>query len=272
MLETIKKHWQARVALLIFLFFFFWWLWLQSLPNDSQPHLLFGETYGIMAVWGGIVGLAIAKKWGGWHSVMGKAAIMFSLGLFAQEFGQLAYAYYTNYLHIDIPYPSVGDLGFFGTIPFYIAGSLMLAKASGVKVSLRSFASKLQAVVIPALLLGLAYFLFLKEYEIDLSSPLKVFLDLGYPLGQAVYISIGILTYSLTRNMLGGVMKNKIRFFIFAFGAQFLSDYIFLYFQDQYYAGSFIDLIYLLAYFLMTMALLQLRTVFTKLSHEEGKK
>jgi len=271
MLETLKKHWKAKVAFIIFAIFTVWWIFLQFIPKESIYHQVFGETYGILAFWGAISGFLVAKKWGGLKSVLGKAIILLSIGLLAQEFGQLAYAYYIYVLNIDIPYPSLGDIGFFGTIPFYIAAAYLIANASGVKLTKGSFQNKIQAIVIPLLMLGIGYILFLKGYEFDFSNPLKIFLDFGYPLGQAIYISIGILTYSLTRNMLGGIMKGKILFFIIAFSSQFLADYIFLYFQDQYYNGSFIDFMYLVAYFIMAIAIIQLESTLTKLKHDGSK-
>lgn len=267
MRETIRTQWSAKVAIVLFIFFAFWGLSLHYLPKNSPLHEYFGSFYGVMALWGALCGIVISKHWGGFKSVMGKTILLFSLGLFAQEFGQIAYSYYIFYLHNEIPYPSLGDIGFFGTIPLYILGSFYLAKASGVNISLHSFQNKLQAVIIPAILLFIGYFLFLRDYVVDFSNPLKLFLDFGYPLGQAVYLSIGILTYSLTRKLLGGVMKKRILFFIAAFSAQFLADYSFIYFQDAYYPGSFIDFMYLIAYFLMTIAILQIETVYQKLRH-----
>lgn len=271
MIETFKKQWQAKVALFIFLVFSAWWVYLQFLPKETDLHKIFGESYGILALVGATFGIIFSKRWGGLKTVLGKALIMFSIGLLAQEFGQIAYAYYIYYLHIDIPYPSIGDIGFFGTIPFYIYGAYLLAKASGVKISLGSFKNRLQAILIPIGMLFIGYFLFLRGYEFDFSNPVKIFLDFGYPLGQAVYISIGLLTYLLSRDILGGLMKNRILFFILAFGAQFLADYIFLYFQSQYYNGSFIDYMYLISYFLMTMALIHMESTFLKLKHEDSK-
>ena len=78
-------------------------------------------------------------------------------------------------------------------------------------------------------MLAVGYFLFLQGYEFDWSDPLKVFLDFGYPFGQAIYVSIAILTYLLSRGILGGIMKGKILFILFALCMQFLSDYTFLY-------------------------------------------
>jgi len=240
------------------------------LPQDNPLYSYFGVFYGVIALWGGIWGLIIARQWGGFRSLFGRAIIMFSLGLFAQEFGQCAYTFYIFVLHVDIPYPSIGDIGFFATIPFYIYGAYLLAKVAGVKVTLKSYKNKLQAIIIPVLMLILAYGLFIQHHSlstIDLGQPLRTFLDFGYPFGQAIYISIGILTYSLTRNILGGVMRPVILFLIIAFGAQFLADYVFIFFSDKYYPGSVLDYIYAVAYFLMAFGILQLQTVITKLKN-----
>ncbi|EKD65554.1 MAG: hypothetical protein ACD_50C00052G0007 [uncultured bacterium] len=266
MLEEIRKDRPTQVAVFLFFFFSLWWILIHIfLPRDHGLYGLFGHTYGLIAVWGGIWGFIISRAWGGFKSVMGRGLIMFSLGLFAQEFGQLAYSFYIFVLGIEIPYPSLGDIGFFGTIPFYIYGSYLIAKASGVKVSLRSLANKLQAIIVPLIMLSVAYFLFLRNYPLDFENPLKTFFDFGYPMGQAIYISIGILTYSLTRNILGGIMKNRIMLLIIAFASQFLADYSFIFFYEQYYPASILDYMYVVAYFLMTLSILQMRTVLSKL-------
>lgn len=269
MSETIKKYWFAKVLALLFFFFSLWWAYMNFfLPHDNLLYSYFGTFYGIIAAWGGIWGLIIAQKWGGLKSVFGRAIIMFSLGLIAQEFGQCAYSYYIFVLHIDIPYPSIGDIGFFGTIPFYIYGAYLIAKASGVSVSLKSFESKLQALIIPIVMLGAAYFLFLRNSQVDLNKPIETFLNFGYPFGQAIYISIGILTYALTRKILGGIMRPKILFLIFAFGFQFIADYSFILFKNSYYPGSILDYLYVVAYFLMAMGIFELQTVVNKLKGE----
>jgi hypothetical protein len=265
MLETIKKEWQAQVAVFLFVVLTFWYF-ISPSSSVSENGRFFCDLpiiYGIMGLWGGIWGVSISAKWGSAKSVIGKALLFFSLGLFAQVFGQVVYAYFSFVEHVEIPYPSLGDLGYFGSVPLYIYGVWMLAKASGVSINLQSFASKLQALIIPLIVLGLGYFLFLRGYEFDWTSPLRVFLDFGYPIGQAIYVAIAILTYSLTRGTLGGIMKPKILFFLFALLVQFLADYMFLIqaYYDSWSAGGWNDYIYLVAYFLMTLALIQLKTV-----------
>ena len=59
-------------------------------------------------------------------------------------------------MHIDVPYPSIGDIGYFGSIPLYIFGVIFLAKSMGVELSLGSFANKLKALLIPVTILSIS--------------------------------------------------------------------------------------------------------------------
>lgn len=269
MLETLKKRWQAQVAILLFFILTLWCIvCIYALGSESKRFFGdFASIYGVMALFGAICGISISFKWGGLRSVMGKAILLFSLGLLAQEFGQLTYAYFSFFKHIDVPYPSLGDIGYFGSIPLYILGVIYLSKASGVKISTSSLVSKLQAIIIPIIMLAVGYVLFLQDYTFDPVSPLRTVLDFGYPLGQAVYISLAILTYLLSKHVLGGIMKNKILFILFALCVQFLCDYTFLYQSSRgtWAAGGVNDYMYLVAYFLMTIGLIQFGIVLSKL-------
>ncbi len=257
----IRNDIQATSTLLIFvLLLIFWVVIFLGGTKEAPVNHIFGFIYGGFSLFGGACGLIISRQWGGFKSIMGRAILALSAGLLLQGFGQYSFWYYNFVLKIEVPYPSVPDIGYFGTIPFYIFAAFCFAKASGVKVSLRSFKSKLQAIIIPVVMLGIGYGLFLRNYDFTSTTPQQVFFDYGYPLGQAIYISIAILTYSLSRGLLGGVMKNKILLLLFAFFAQFLADYIFIYFHQFYFPASFIDLFYLIAYAIMTLGILQLRT------------
>jgi len=262
MLERIRNDNLIKITCLIFLFFTSWWVILQfPTPFHQNLNKFFGGLYGMMALFGAYWGYSISKSWGGVRSLMGKTILMFSVGLLAQEFGQLVYFYYIFFHNIQAPYPSIGDLGYFGSIPLYIAGVLFLAKASGVKVSLQSLRHKLLAIIIPLAILFASYVIFLNGYKIDVSHPLTTILDFGYPLGEAIYISLALLTYLLSRKILGGVMKKRILFILFALFVQYLSDFTFLYQaqKETWVAGGANDFLYLTAYFIMTVALLELR-------------
>jgi hypothetical protein len=252
----------------LFLFFGVWWfyIYLFNIRVPDNRVVMWGSLYGLVALYGGIWGMNISRKWGGFHSVLGRSILFFSLGLFFQEVGQLTYTYFIAIQHIQVPYPSTGDFFFYGTIPLYILAVIFLAQAAGVHISLRSIKSKLQAILIPTGVLVIAYLLFLHGYKFDWSNPLKVFLDLAVPTGQAIYISCALLTFTLSRGILGGVMKSKVLFLLVALLAQFIADWTFLYQASRgtWYAGGVNDYMYLSAYFLMAVGLIQFKAILDK--------
>lgn len=269
MLYTIKKEWQAKVTVLYFLAVTVWWFIGPSFKTSSDARFLGdpGSVYFLIAIIGTIWGFVISAQWGGLKSILGKAIFFFALGLAGQVFGQFSYGYYPFALHEAAPYPSLGDIGYFGSIPFYTLGIYFLALTSGVKISARSFAQKLQTIIVPLFVLAIGYILFLQGYTIDWTNPIKTFLDFGYPLGQAFYVSLALLTYSLSKGTLGGIMKTKILFILFALFVQFLADYIFLYQSNKgfYAVGGLADYMYFTAYTLMTLGLIQFKTVYDRL-------
>lgn len=252
----------TAATIVSFLVLTVWWLILQvtGTPGDHASYI-FGAVYGpFLSLFGGIIGLRSSQLWGGWKSLMGKAVIGLSLGLLAQAFGQITNSMYNLVLGIEVSYPGVPDIGFFGSIPLYIFAILMLIAASGGRAKMRSGTAQLQAVGIPLVGLIASFALFLQGYEADWSAPLTLFFDFGYPLGQALYVSLAILAYSLSRGMLGGVMRRPILLLLFALAAQYFSDFAFLYAnsRDGYFVGGVVDYIYLVSYAIMTLGLIQL--------------
>ncbi len=255
----------AWLLLAMFLILTIWWVVLQFLGYTDislQRNLIWGASYQVIAIFGGIAGLVISKSWGFTSSAMGRAILAFSFGLLLQSFGQSVFSYYNLVLGVDIPYPSLADVGYFGSIPFYIYGIVLLAKLAGTRISLRSFLNQIQALLIPLAMLTFSYYFFLRGYEFDWSNPLKIILDFGYPLGQAIYVSIALLTFVLSKGVLGGIMKFKILFILFALAIQYIADYNFLYqaMTSTWQNGGYGDFVYLLAYLFMGLGLLQLKT------------
>ena len=245
-----------------------WWLYnFFTQSSDATSNVHFVDSYWVTALLGGVIGLTVAKKWGGFKSALGKSISFFSLGLLAQVFGQVVYTYYAYVEKIEAPYPSLGDVGFFGSIILYSIAVLYLAKVSGARLGAAKLVNKLVAVALPAALLVFSYSVFLKDYEVDWSVPTVVLLDFGYPLGQAFYLSLALITYFLSRKLLGGIMKSKVLLLLAALFIQYLADYLFLYRfnREVWYPGDISDATYLLAYFLMTVAILWLGSAARKL-------
>lgn len=260
-------------SIVIFLSFTFWWLYNQLFfPSTASSNALFSDTYWILPLVGGVAGVLSAKRWGGFSSVFGRSIMFFSLGLFAQVFGQVVYTYFARVQHIDAPYPSIGDIGYFGSVVLYIIAIGLLAKTVGTRFSLTNRYKRIIAVLLPALLLGVSYAVFLRGYQFDWSNPLTVLLDFGYPLGQAFYVSLALLTYFLSRGLLGGIMKNNVLLLLGALLVQYSADFSFLYRFNRgtWYAGGFSDYLYLLAYIIMIMALLRFKSVADKNKNTEA--
>ncbi|MSU55108.1 MAG: hypothetical protein EXS46_01035 [Candidatus Taylorbacteria bacterium] len=269
LIASLYKNPFARIAFVLFFCLVGWWWYLQylGLSNTEDTRQMWAVLYQIIALYGGILGIITSKAWGGSKSLFGRVVLAFSIGLLLQAFGQSMYSYYIYYLNIDVPYPSLGDIGFFGSIPFYIYGSILLARTSGVKVSLKSFETKIQAFLFPLVALSISYWVFLKGYDFVSTAPLKIFLDFGYPLGQAVYVSIALLTLLFSREVLGGIMKGPVRFFLFALIFQYISDYMFLYQESRetWIVGGMNDLCYATSYFLMTLSLIYVGIIYRRI-------
>lgn len=239
-----------------------WWVYINLAEFSTGEHairanLTWAACYQILAIIGGISGLFIARPWGLASSAIGRVILCFALGLMLQAFGQTVFSYYNLFAEIEVPYPSIADFGFFGSIPLYIYGILLLARLSGATFSLQYLENKIQVLIVPLIMLVASYTLFLRGYEFDFSAPVRIFLDFGYPLGQAIYVSLAFLTYSLSKNYLGGIMRAKVIFILGALFVQYIADYNFLYqaANGTWLNGGYGDAIYLFAYFLMALGL-----------------
>jgi hypothetical protein len=224
--------------------------------------------YGVIALIGGLFGIYVAHLWGGFKSQIGRSILFLSLGLLAQEFGQLSYNVYIDVFGVEVPYPSIGDLGYFGSVILYILGGLELARAAGTKYSLKKVRSKVAIVIFPLLSLVLSYLILLNHYTFKQSSPLAIFLDFGYPLGQAIYVSIAILAIFLTNKIMGGVMKNVILTILISFIIQYIADFTFLYQAKlgTWAPGGINDATYVLSYFVISLAFSQLYKIYHRFS------
>lgn len=261
--EQLHRKIYPRMTWLIglFLFFALWWVALAFVgftTPASSYNQLFGVLYGIIALCGGILGLLIAKKRGGIRSAIGKSIFFFAIGLFSQEVGQLIYSVYIFIWKINIPYPSIGDLFFYGTIPLYIMGIISLAKASDVQLSLKSFLKKSKMMLVPMMVLVASYATLLQIYTFDWTQPLKIFLDFAVPLSQTFYISIALLIFLDSKNIPNRLMKYRALGILIALFIQYAADFSFIHAaaKGTYVAGNYVDVIYMIAYFAMTLAIL----------------
>ena len=266
-IEQFKTSKIFKYTVLLFALFTVWWLsiyirgMVEGVENDY-----FTISYCVFALIGGITGWSYAKKWGGWKSTLGKAITLLTLGLLCQFLGQISYNFYIYGLGIEIPYPSIGDIIFLGSVFFYIYGSYVLTKVAGVSFGINTLSSKIIAFLIPLGILIISYVVFFNGYHPDWYNLVIVFLDLGYPIGQAIFVSITILALLFSKDILGGMMKRPIFLLLFALLLQYIADFSFSYqvSRETWHVGGTNDFLYALSYFLMTIALLSIGNMFYK--------
>ncbi len=272
MLENIKESKTLQILSYLFMFFLLWRAVLFFYPPTPDEFnvwsFAWGATYQLIALFGAISGFIVARAWGGWKSMLGRVIIAFSLGLLMQSVGQAIASYYVYHTG-EVPYPAWDDLGFFGSVLAYIYGVIILARVSGTHISLKPSMKKIQAAIVPIILLVGSYLIFLKGYEFDWTDKIKVFLDFGYPLGQAFYIAVAILVYLLSKNTLGGVMRKPVLLVIVALVIQYISDFTFLYQATNglYIPEGVNDFMYFISYFFMALSLTQIGVMFYKIKN-----
>lgn len=259
-----KKNRLILIPSLIFVCYLFLWFVIHIVvkTTDGVLNNAFADSYGILAGAGGIIALHIASKWEYLRSYVGKAIFYLSLGLLAQFLGQLSYTVLFYVYNIENAYPAFGEVFYLATIPLYIMGVWYIAKASGFTLNSKSYDKTASAVVIPAILLGISYYMFFRTYDAtDLPFSI-VFLDYIYPIGQALFVSLAIVTYYATKKTLGGVMRERVLFILFALFFQYIADSMFIYEtrSEIWYAGGLSDMMFLISYFLMTVGLIQFDT------------
>lgn len=263
MFKTLLKTKLTYVLTALYVFQLVWWLSMQFLYNaPARETYWFNIVYGNIAIVGFVSAFVIAqRKWGGWQSLFGKMLIFLGLGLLMEYFGIVVWLYY-NLTGADVPYPSLADVGYFGLIPMYITASVMLARAAGLHFALRTVRGKLVACLIPLGSLAIAFGFFLRN--ITDTSPLKLFFDIGYPVGEIVPITIaGLVLIFSTKMLAGGIMRSRVFWLVFAFFMQFLAEYTFLYqaAMGTYTNANIADMLYATSYFIMGLGIISFRNI-----------
>lgn len=275
---ALKKTKAQILITTIFALLAGWWLAINLRSDVSTSEVkAFSDSIWLLSFTGGVYGLLAARKWGGFKSVFGKSISFFSLGLLSQGVGQLVYIFYDYVLGNENPYPSVADVFFFATIPLYIFALYNLAIALSVKFSKANILGKIATFIVPIAVLAVTYQNFLKGYErcfedpdtleIICSTPVTTFLDFAYPIGGAIYISIAVLIFVLSRQALGGIMRNKISILLLGLFIQYAAEvhYLYLTYHEELELGELNDLLYLTAYFVIAISIINLGSVIDKL-------
>lgn len=227
-----------------------------------KPFLILMTT---IPLFGGIIGLSIAKKWGMFSSVFGRSVFALSLGTIAWGSGMIVWNYYLFFTDIEVPYPSVADGVFILSWPLWALGVIYIGKVIGVKYGFKKLKGKLVAIFGPLFAIIVSYFLLFQvarsgEFDLNVSDK-ELFFNIFYPVGDIAILSLIAVVYILSKSFLGGIYKNPIRILFFGFLLNYFADFVFSYTNttETYFNGHIVDLMYMSAMFLISLSILNLR-------------
>lgn len=231
--------------------------------KDGFNNYLYSFLFGLMPLIAGIISMWRSRIWGGFKSAIGKALFFIGLGIFLWGVGETIWSYYNFFLGIPAPYPSLAEIGFAPSIFFYSLGTIFLAKATGAKFGLRSKAAKIFLIVSPLIILIAAYYLLVVVARGGVlvppgETPLKLILDIVYPLGGFVGITVAVIVSGLSFKYLGGVYGFDIYTLLLGLVGMFISDVVFSYTTTTgtYYNANFGDLLFGISWFLISFGVL----------------
>ncbi|MBV9349838.1 MAG: hypothetical protein JO026_03735 [Patescibacteria group bacterium] len=259
------------LSLIFLLLLFLLWVWLFATHTTSGFYnYLFSFLFGLIPLIGGAIAMASSKMWGTFTSAVGRAVFFIGLGIFLWGCGETIWSYYNFFLNVPAPYPSLADIGFAPSIFFYGLGAVYLSRATGAQFGLRNKTAKTFVFLAPFVIFAFAYYLLVVVARQNVLVPegesaLKAFLDIVYPLGDFVGLSISVIVSGLSFKYLGGRYKSDVYAILGGLFVMFVADTIFSYTTTvgTYYNADFGDLILTLGTFLLSFGILGFASVKT---------
>lgn len=241
------------IALLVWWSCIFFFQLKDLVINDA-----FAFAYGLIALFGGLLGLRQSNRWGLFKSALGKALFFLSLGLITWSIGEFIWSYYNIFLEVEVPYPSWADASFILSWPLWSIGTVFMSSATGAKFGLKTARGKLLLILIPILTFIVSYYLLItvaRQGSLELAGgPLKIFFDITYPLWDAIIITLALVIYGLSFKYLGGAFKWPVLIILAGFVINYFADFGFSYTTtiNTHYNGNWVDLLFTTAMFVLS--------------------
>lgn len=254
---------QKILILSLIILFAYWVVLNRSHQTTSIYNYLYSFLFSLIPLMGGIVGIVKSSVWGRLKSHVGKSIFYIGFGLFSWGAGSMVWSYYNIYKNISAPYPSFADLGFILSIPFWIIGTINLSRATGAKFGLKKNKGKVFLVLVPVIVIAASYYLLVVvarggTLTNSFDNYLKLFLDIAYPSGDVIILTLALIILGLSFNYLGGQYKQSIISILLGFGFMYFADFVFSYTTTAatFYNGNWGDLLFTFALFLITYGIL----------------
>lgn len=264
-MNTLRAMFSNKSDKILLAIFIFMAAWVAVLNIFSIRETFYNALVNIFLVFssgfGFVIGLQRMKQWGGLRSKFGKAILLISLGLLAFSIGCLAWTYYNLAYQIELPYPSFADLAYAQIYLYWVPGLIILANLTSIASSPKDTKEKVYFFCIPMIMaLVTYYFIFVQLHGgnfLGVNNPLKSFLDLYYPGGDIVALTVVVLFSGLQFNYLGERLRVPITLIMVGLIINYISDFYFSYVSTvgAYYLGSMSDFLYACSMFLISLGL-----------------
>ena len=231
---------------------------------EGTKNYAYSFMFGLMPLVGGIIGMERSKIWGRLKSSLGKAIFYTSLGLVLWGFGETIWSYYNIFKGVPAPYPSIADIGFAPSIFFWALGAIFLSRASGARFALKNNTwAKVVAGVLPVVLIAASYYLLIVVARDGVLVPpgesvLKLILDIVYPLGDVIAVTLATVIFGLSFKIFGGIYRLPIISILVGLTVMYAGDFVFSYTTtvQTFYNGNWGDLLLTIGLFLITFGVL----------------
>ena len=241
----------------------FWFVLLISQQTDGFYNYLFSALTNLIPMAGGIAAMVSTGSWTEQKGLIRKGMFFVGLGLVLYACGGFIWAYYNFFMNAAAPYPSVADFGFAPSEFFYSVGAVYLARAASADMGMPNKNSR---ILIAFITLGAFIFTYYLSVTVIRHGVLfntqdtfvKTFLDLAYPFGDFLAITMSVSVSAVYLKYLGSRYRISMIAVVAGLTTLFAADSMFSYMTNQntYYNGNSADLLFLLGVFLLSVGIL----------------
>lgn len=241
----------------------YWFSLYITTTTEGFHNFFYSFLFGLTPLIGGIIAVFNAKIWGGMKTLIGRSIFFIGFGMFLWGGGEMIWSYYNFFLEVPAPYPSLADVGFAPSIFFYGLGVLLLSRVTGAQLGLKSNLAKFFVVITAIIVVPFSWYILVTLARGGVlippgETPLKIVLDIAYPLGSLFALAIATIISGLSFRYMGGRYTLSIVSLLVGLFVMFIGDTLFSYTTTvgTYYNANFGDLILLLGTFLLTFGVL----------------
>lgn len=193
-------------------------------------------------------------------SAFGRAFLAISLGIASWGLGSLVWLYYNLMANVEIPYPSLADLGFVLLIPCVLLGTVWLVIGLKPKYTPVTIA---KLVGIPIAVFVFSYYFFVQDKLVEKIPLLVKVLNVTYPVGDAIFLSLALVVLSIVSKsaLYKPIFILCLGFIIEAFADTGFSWTIS---AGTYTVGCWVDFLFALAFFTIGLGVYYAKDIYER--------